>query len=101
MCTRPIVRYLVKIFPGEEGLVAGVRPHQSGEGVGLLALLPGLAAAVSLQRVVDDMVVVRVFTCQDAGSAGAAQRAGHKLTGKMENNSVLISLISAFFSALK
>lgn len=44
----PIVSYLVKIFPGEEGLVAGVRLQQGGEGVGLLALLPGFAAAVPL-----------------------------------------------------
>lgn len=74
-----ISRYLVEIFPGEEGLVAGVGLQQGGEGAGLLALLPGFAAAVALQRVVGDPVVVRVLPRQDAGSAGAAQRAGHKL----------------------
>lgn len=52
--------------------------------MGLLALLPGFAAAVPLQRVVDDVVVVRIFPRQDAGSAGAAQRAGDKLRGKTE-----------------
>lgn len=78
-----IVSYLVKIFPGKEGLVAGVRLQQGGEGVGFLALLPGFAAAVSLQCVVDDVVVVGVLPCQDAGSAGAAQRAGNKLRGKV------------------
>lgn len=71
--------HLVEIFPGEERLVAGVRLEQGGEGGGLLALLPGFAAAVALQGVVGDAVVVRVLPCQDAGSAGAAQRTGHKL----------------------
>lgn len=44
----PIVSYLVKIFPGEEGLVAAIRLQQGGEGVGFLTLLPGFAAAVPL-----------------------------------------------------
>lgn len=47
--------------------------------MGLLALLPGFAAAVPLQGVVDDVVVVGVFPCQDAGSTGAAQWAGNIL----------------------
>lgn len=76
--------YLVEIFPGEERLVAGVRLQQGGEGAGLLALLPGRAAAVALQGVVGDAVVVRVLPRQDAGSAGAAQRTGHKLTGQQQ-----------------
>lgn len=40
--------HLVEIFPGKERLVAGVRLEQGGEGAGLLALLPGFAAAVAL-----------------------------------------------------
>lgn len=79
---RHIFSYLVEIFPGEEGLVAGVFLQQGGEGEGFLALLPGFAAAVSLQRVVDDVVVVGVFPRQDAGSTGAAQRAGDELRGE-------------------
>lgn len=51
----------------------------------LFALLPGRAAAVSLQRVVDDMVVVRVLPRQDAGSARAAQRTGNKLRDKKKS----------------
>lgn len=74
--------HLVEIFPGEERLVAGVRLEQGGEGGGLLALLPGRAAAVALQGVVGDAVVVRVLPRQDAGSAGAAQRTGHELGWK-------------------
>lgn len=77
-----IFRYLVEIFAGEEGLVAGVSLEQGGEGAGLLALLPGCAAAVSLQGVVGDAVVVGVLPRQDAGSAGAAERTGHKLRHK-------------------
>lgn len=50
----------------------------------LLALLPGSAAAVSLQRVVDHVVVVRVLPRQDARSTRAAQRAGHELKGSGE-----------------
>lgn len=74
-----IFRYLVEVFPGEEGLVASAGLQQGGEGAGLLALLPGFAAAVALQRVVGDPVVVGVLPRQDAGSAGAAQRTGHEL----------------------
>lgn len=76
--------HLVEIFPGEERLVAGVLLEQGGEGGGLLALLPGFAAAVALQGVVGDAVVVRVLPRQDAGSAGAAQRTGHKLRWKQQ-----------------
>lgn len=74
-----IFRYLVEVFPGEEGLVVRVGLQQGGEGAGLFALLPGFAAAVALQRVVGDPVVVGVLPRQDAGSAGAAQRTGHEL----------------------
>lgn len=74
-----IFSYLVEIFPGEERLVVGVRAQQGGERAGLFALLPGFAAAVALQGVVGDAVVVRVLPRQDAGAAGAAQRTGHKL----------------------
>lgn len=70
---------LVEVFASKEGLIAGVGPQQGGEGVSLLGLLPGRAAAVSLQRVVDDVVVVRIFPRQDAGATGAAQRTGNKL----------------------
>lgn len=56
-----------------------MRLQQFGEGAQLLAILPGGAAAVALQRVVEDVVVVRVLASQDAGSARAAQRTGHKL----------------------
>lgn len=42
-------------------------------------LLPGSAAAVSFQGVVDDTVVVGVLSRQNAGSTGAAQRAGNEL----------------------
>lgn len=56
-----------------------MRLQQGGERAGLFALLPGFAAAVALQRVVGDAVVVRILPRQDAGSAGAAQRTGHKL----------------------
>lgn len=73
-----IFRYLVEVFPGEEGLVV-LGLQQGGEGAGLFALLPGFAAAVALQRVVGDPVVVGVLPRQDAGSAGAAQRTGHEL----------------------
>lgn len=52
----------------------------------LLALLPGGAAAVALQCVVGDVVVVRVLPRQDAGSARAAQRTGHELGGRMEED---------------
>lgn len=79
-----MLSHLVEIFPCEEGLVAGVRLEQGGEGGGLLALLPGFAAAVALQGVVGDAVVVRVLPCQDAGSAGAAQRTGHELRWKQQ-----------------
>lgn len=48
----------------------------------LLALLPGFAATVSIQGVVDDVVVVGVFPRQDAGTTGAAERAGNKLREK-------------------
>lgn len=71
--------YLVEVLPSEEGLVASVGLQQGREGLGLLALLPGQAAAVALQSVVDDMVVVGILPRQDAGPAGATQRAGHKL----------------------
>lgn len=74
-----VLSCLVQVLPSEEGLVAGHGLEQRGEGVGLLALLPVPAAAVALQRVVDDAVVVRVLSRQDAGSAGAAQRAGDEL----------------------
>lgn len=63
-----------------------MRLQQGGESVRLLALLPGGAAAVALQRVVGDVVVVRVLARQDAGSARAAQRAGHELGGRMEED---------------
>ena len=53
--------------------------QQGREGLGLLALLPGRAAAVALQRVVDDVVVVGVLPRQYAGPARAAQWAGHEL----------------------
>lgn len=56
-----------------------MRLQQGGECAGLFAFLPGFAAAVALQRVVGDAVVVRVLARQDAGSAGAAERTGHKL----------------------
>lgn len=56
-----------------------MRLQQGREGAQLLALLPGGAAAVALQRVVEDVVVVRVLARQDAGSARAAQRTGHEL----------------------
>lgn len=42
-------------------------------------MLPGGAAAVALQRVVEDVVVVRVLASEDAGSARAAQWTSHKL----------------------
>lgn len=79
-----VLRYLVEVFPGEEGLVAGVLLQHGGERAGLFALLPGDAAAVALQRVVADAVVVGVLARQDAGSAGAAQRTGHKLQWKQQ-----------------
>lgn len=56
--------------------------QQGGKGEGFLTLLPGFTAAVSFQRVVDDMVVVRIFPCEDAGSTGAAEWAGNKLRAK-------------------
>lgn len=71
--------HLVEVLAGEKGLVAGQILEQSREGVRLLTLLPSPAAAVALQRVVGDVVVVRVFARQDAGAAGAAQRTGYKL----------------------
>ena len=95
---RGIIPNLVQIFPGEEGLVASVRPQQGGEGVRLLALLPGCAAAVPLQRVVDDVVVVRVFPRQDAGATRAAQRAGHKLFGAGEEENGSFFNICTIFS---
>lgn len=94
------MNYLVQILPGEEGLVAVVGPQQGGEGVRLLALLPGGAAAVALQRVVDDVVVVRVLPRQDAGSTRAAQRAGHELEAGRERP-VCQCLHRVFFHPLR
>lgn len=53
--------------------------QEDRESIRLLGLLPGHTAAVAFQRVVDHMVVVWVFACQDAGSAGTAQGTGNKL----------------------
>lgn len=71
--------HLVKVFPSKKGLVAGVGLQQSWKRLALLTLLPGLTAAVSFYGVVDDVVVVGVFTRQDAGSTWAAQWARNKL----------------------
>lgn len=59
--------------------------QHGGKGEGFLALLPGFTAAVSFQRVVDDMVVVLIFPCEDASSTGAAEWAGNKLRAKSKN----------------
>lgn len=80
-----LVPDLVEVFPSEEGLIAGVGPQQSREGVSLLGLLPRHAAAVPLQSVVDDMVVVGIFPRKDAGATRAAQRTGNKLGEEGEN----------------
>lgn len=73
-----------------------MRLQQGGEGAGLFALLPGFAAAVALQRVVGDAVVVRVLPRQDAGSAGAAQRTGHKLKWQQQQQQRLTEPLLLF-----
>lgn len=83
---------LVEILPGEEGLVVGAFLQQCGEGARLLTLLPGGAAAVALQCVVEDVVVVRVLASEDAGSARAAQWTGHKLRGGLGSGGLECSL---------
>jgi len=55
------------------------------EAVRLLGLLPRCAAAVALQRVVHDMMVMGVFTRQDTRPAGAAKRTGNNL-GERRND---------------
>lgn len=63
---------LVEVLPGEERLVFDF-VEEDGEGLGLGALLPLGAGAVSRQGVVPHLVVVGVLTGQDAASAGAAE----------------------------
>lgn len=79
---------LVEVFPCEEGLVSSEALQQSWESLRLLALLPGRAAAVPLQRVVDDVVVVGVFPRQDAGSTRAAERTGNKLRNRSKMDKI-------------
>lgn len=43
-----VFSYLVEIFPSKESLIVGVCLQEGGERAGLLALLPGFAAAVAL-----------------------------------------------------
>lgn len=65
-------------------MIAAHQLKDRWEGVWLLDLLPGLATAVPLQSVVDDVMVVWVLPSQDAGSAGAAERTGHILESGWE-----------------
>lgn len=74
---RPL--HLIQILPSKEGLVCALFLKEGRESLGLLGLLPCSAAAVALQRVVDHMMVMRIFAHQDARPAGTAKRTGDKL----------------------
>ncbi len=71
--------HLIQILPSEEGLIDAVFLKEGRESLRLLGLLPCSAAAVALQRVVDHMMVMRVFARQDARPAGTAKGTGDKL----------------------
>lgn len=71
--------HLIQILPSKEGLIDAVFLKEGRESLGLLGLLPCSAAAVALQRVVDHMMVMRVFARQDARPAGTAKGTGDKL----------------------
>jgi hypothetical protein len=49
-----------------------------------LDLLPRYATAVSLQSIVDNIMIVWVLPCQDTGSAGAAESTWHILQREWE-----------------
>lgn len=84
--------YLIQIFPSKECLIATHRLEDSRKSVGLLNLLPGFAAAISLQGVIDNMVIVWVFACQNAGSAGAAQCTRHILGNNMKEHGASVNI---------
>lgn len=77
--------YLIQILPSKEGLIGAVLLKKGREAVGLLGLLPQCAAAVALQRVVHDMMVMGVFARQDARPAGAAKGTSNNL-GERRND---------------
>lgn len=81
----PVSLYLIQILPSKEGLIGAVFLKKGREAVGLLGLLPCCAAAVALQRVVDHMMVMGIFACQDTRPAGTAKGTGNKL-GERRND---------------
>lgn len=69
---RKASQYLIQVFPGKECLIATHRLEDSWKSIWFLNLLPGFATAISLQSVVDNMMIMWVFSCQDAGSTRTA-----------------------------
>lgn len=76
--------YLIQILPSKKGLIDAVFLKEGRESLRLLGLLPCSAAAVALQRVVDHMMVMRIFACQDTRPAGTAKGTGDKLHERSE-----------------
>ena len=70
---------LIEVFSSKERLVS-LFFHVCGKPFCLHPLLPRWAAAVATNGVVQSPVVVHIVSSQDGGPAGAAQRAGGKLS---------------------
>lgn len=86
--------YLIQVFSSKKCLIATHRLENHWKSIWFLNLLPGFAAAISFQSVIDYMVIMWIFPCQDAGSTRAAQCTGYKLETKIKSMKKQSSMLS-------
>lgn len=70
--------HLIEVFSCKEGGIS-LFLEVGRKGLDLLGLLPGGAAAVSRQRVVDSTITVYILSSQDTGPARATEGRTHVL----------------------
>lgn len=70
--------HLIEVFSSKEGGIS-LFLEVGRKGLDLLGLLPGGAAAVSRQRVVDSTITVYILSSQDTGPARATEGRTHVL----------------------